>query len=129
MTAAHLSDDWVALLAAEGPSLPAVPGATARLQHDVAGGPDGEVSYVVGFVDGQVASASPGKDPDADGVFALRWKDAVRVAQGDDDLLVAYMQGRAKYAGNVGKLLDLVPVVQSPDYAAYLARVAASTAF
>ena len=108
-----LSAEWLDLVAATGASLPERAGATVRLQHDVAGGPDGPVSYVLSYVDG---------------TFALSWKDAVKMALGEDDLLVGFMQGRVKYVGDVGKVLDLVPVTQSAAFKAHVATVAAGTA-
>ena len=122
-----LSGEWLGLVAASGGSLPERPGASARLQHDVAGGPDGPVSYVLTYLDGRITAATAGGADDVDGTFALSWKDAVKMALGEDDLFVGYMQGRVKYVGDVGKILDLVPVTQSPDYASFVATVAAGS--
>jgi hypothetical protein len=120
-----LSEEWLALVAEEGASLPPVEGVHARLQHDVAGGPDGEVSYVLTYADGRITEAHPGKGSDPDGTFAIPYKDAVEHALGEGSLLVAYMQGRAKYVGDVSKLLDLATVHQAPAFADFVARVAA----
>lgn len=125
MATTVLSDDWLARLAAAGRSLPAVPGASGRFRHDVAGGPDGELNVVVTYEDGRITEASRGKVDDADGVFAVKHDDAVRMATGDDHLLVAYMQGRAKYVGDVGRVLALTPVWQGEPHAAMLVSVAA----
>lgn len=127
MTVKALSAEWLALLAAEGGSLPEVPGATARLQHAVAGGPDGEITYVVSYLDGRIVAATSGKLDDVDGTFALGWKDGVKIALGQDELLHAYMQGRAKYVGDVGKVLDVVPVLQSAAHAELVARVGSAS--
>lgn len=123
-----LSDQWLGLLGARGGGLPERPGASARLQHDVADGPDGPVTYVVSFLDGRITSATLGASGDVDGTFAVAWKDAVRMALGEDDLLVGFMQGRVKYIGDVGKVLNLVPVAQSAAFAALVRTVAASPA-
>ena len=123
MATSVLTADWLALLAEQGGGLPEVPGASGRLRHDVAGGPDGEISYVVAYGDGRITGAELGRVDDADGVFALTYKDAVNMAQGSDHLLIAYMQGRAKYVGDVGRILDLTPVWQSDAYAALVSKV------
>jgi hypothetical protein len=93
----------------------------------VAGGPDGEVSYVLTYTDGRISAASLGKVADADGTFAIPYKDAVKQALGEDALLVAYMQGRAKYVGDVGKVLAVTPVHQSSEFADFVGRVAAAS--
>lgn len=123
-----LSGEWLGLLGASGGALPERLGATARLQHDVVGGPDGPVSYIVDYLDGRIVSATSGPSDGVDGTFAVSWKDAVKMALGEDDLLIGFMQGRVKYVGDVGKVLDLVPVTQSSAYAAFVATVAAATA-
>jgi hypothetical protein len=122
-----LTDAWAALVAAEGASLPEVPGVHARIRHDVAGAPDGALSYVVTYTDGRITAASIGPADDVDGTFALSYKDAVQQALGQDDLLVAYMQGRAKYVGDVGKVLDLAPIHEAPEFAEFVARVASAS--
>ena len=47
-----LSPEWVELHRRVLGGLPEVPGATARLQHVVSGGPHGEVAYTLAMVDG-----------------------------------------------------------------------------
>ncbi|MDQ2648272.1 MAG: hypothetical protein M3Z03_01815 [Actinomycetota bacterium] len=124
MAATVLTAEWLSLLAEAGGGLPELPGASGRLRHDVTGGPDGEINYVVTYADGRIAGTELGKVDDADGVFALTYKDAVNMALGDDHLLVAYMQGRAKYVGDVGRILDLTPVWQSEAHAELIAKAA-----
>jgi hypothetical protein len=39
------------------------------------------------------------------------------------------MQGRVKVTGNMGKLMSLMPLTQSPEYKAIAATLAAETEF
>lgn len=126
----HLSPEWVALHAGAGGSLPERPGASARLQHVVTGAPGGEVAYTVHFADGRVAAATVGRDDEAaDCTFLETYDDAVRIAKGELDLHVGFMQGRVKMSGASGPLLDVLVCTQSPEYRALVAEVAAATDF
>jgi len=126
----HLSPEWVDLQRSAADDLPERPGATARLQHVVTGAPDGEVVYRIAIVDGRVTEAVLGRDDaDADCTFLEGHADAVLIAKGDLDLHVGFMQGRVKMSGDMGRLMAVLPVTQSEDYKAVLARAAADTEF
>jgi hypothetical protein len=126
----HLSEAWVELQRSAAEGLPERPGATARLQHVVTGAPEGEVVYSVVIVDGRVTDAVLGRDDAAaDCTFLEGHADAVRIARGELDLHVGFMQGRVKMSGDMGKLMQVLPVTQSEDYKAAVARSAASTEF
>jgi hypothetical protein len=124
----HLSPEWVEQLAACGADLPERPGATARLQHVIAGTPDGEVAYTLAFVDGRVTSATIGRDDaTADCTFLITYKDALAMAKGELTLEVGFMQGKVKMTGASGPWFAVQPVLQSADHASMLAKLAADT--
>jgi hypothetical protein len=126
----HLSADWVERLRTVGAELPERSGATARLQQIVSGTPAGEVAFTISIVDGRVAAAALGRDDDgADCTFLVAYKDAVAIAKGDLALEAGFMQGRVKMTGATAPWLAVQPVLQSPDYASALAKVAADTTF
>ena len=52
---------------------------------------------------------------------------AVKVLKGDLDANAAFMQGKMKVAGNMGKLMSLMPLTQSADYKAIQTKVADQT--
>ena len=126
----HLSEDWVALHAKVGATLPERPGASARLQHVVTGAPEGEVAWSVALVDGRVADAVLGRDDTAaDCSFLITHPDAVLIARGELDLHAGFMQGRVKMSGDMGRLMAVLPCTQSDEFKAALAEVASSTEF
>jgi putative sterol carrier protein len=97
--------------------------AVVRVQHVVAGGPGGEVAYVVEVVDGQVSGATPGADDTADLTLAERHDDAAKIVAGElapDD---AFMRGRVKVTGSMGTYMSLVPVFRSEAYRAAQAGI------
>ena len=98
-------------------------GASARVQYVVTGTPDGERRYVVTVVDGQVDEVVLGADDTADVTFTNTYADAQALARGELDPSVMFMQGRTKMAGNMGKVLALMPVTRSEEYRALLASV------
>lgn len=130
-----LSEEWAEHCRELFADLPARPGATARVAHVVTGAPQGDV--VVGLVvdDGRVASAAIGPlaaadtGPDtADLTITTTYADARLLAAGDLDPSVAVMRGRAKVAGDVGKLLAVLPLTRTPQYRAALAALHERTA-
>ena len=123
-----LSPEWVELHRTTLGELPALPGATARLQHVVSGAPGGEVAYTLAIVDGRVVEATVGRDDDAaDCTFLETHDDAVRIAAGELDLHAAFMQGRVKMNGDMGRFMAVLACTQGEPYRAALAAVAAAT--
>jgi alkyl sulfatase BDS1-like metallo-beta-lactamase superfamily hydrolase len=125
---AFLSDDWLALGVREAAGLPQVPGASLRLQQVVTGGPDGDVRYLTVIDDGRTVEQRAGA-ADADVTITMTHPDAVAIQRGELDLNAGYMQGRVKVAGDMAKLLDLLPLTGRAEWRAAQARVAAATDF
>lgn len=127
--AAYLSQGWLDLHKDLARELPQRPGATARVQYVVSGAPEGEVRYHLSVEDGRITAAELGTDPSAEVTLAQAYDDARKVATGELDANAAFMQGRVKVTGNMGKLMSLMPLTQSAEYKAMVARVAERTEF
>lgn len=133
-----LSDAWVAAYRAACAGLPPRPGASGRLQVVVTGGPEGDVVWWVTFADGQAVDAGRGGvvlDPDAelpDGLPLVAitepWDVAAAVARGELELSAAFMQGRAKTAGDQAALLRLLALTATPAYRSATRALADRTA-
>lgn len=125
-----LTEAWVKLHEGPGATLPVRSGATARLQHVVSGAPDGEFAYRIDITDGRIIATAAGRDDAAaDCTFLVTFADALRIARGELDLHVGFMQGRVKMSGSGGPLLDVLACTQSDAYRALVAEVAAATVF
>jgi hypothetical protein len=128
---ALLSPAWLERRAELGADLPARPGASARVRHLVSGGPDGDVAFVEVYEDGRLTAVAPAStsadDDDADVTLTMSHADAVAVATGELDLHVGYMRGRIKLLGDIGALMDVLPVTQSDELRAALRTLAAET--
>lgn len=124
---AVLSQEWLDRRRQVLGALPSRPGASARIQHVVAGTPDGQVAYVEVFEDGQLTSASVGASDDVDITFNATYPDAVAMAKGELDLHVGFMQGRVKAVGNVGSFMAVLPATQSAEHREAVQRLAAET--
>lgn len=127
MTVAHLSQEWLDLRQQLASSLPARPGATARVQTVVAKTPNGEVAYVESFEDGRLVAATLGADDGADCTVNVTYADSLAIARGEVAVHTGFMQGRVKVAGNTNALFTLVPVLRSEEYAALGAELAGQT--
>ena len=127
--APFLSEAWFELQRSLGADLPERPGASARVQHVVTGGPDGEVRYVHTVVDGRTTDLSVGGDDTADVTFTNTYADAQALSRGDLDASVLFMQGRTKMAGDMGKVLALMAVARSPEQQALVATASKQTAY
>lgn len=124
---AFLSQAWLDLQRELIGDLPERPGATARVQYVISGTPEGEVRYTQVVVDGRLTEATLGDDPDAEVTLTQTHADAVEIAQGALDGNAAFMQGRVKVVGNMGKVMALMPLTHSDEYRAALAEVSART--
>ena len=126
-----LSADWVERYRAAGADLPERPGLTARVEQVVTGAEGGDVGWWATFVDGRVVDAGRHEvAPDVSALVAapaaagapplvtvtMPLSLATAVAAGDVEPAAAFMQGRAKVAGDQAMLLRLLALTASPEY-------------
>jgi len=97
-------------------SQPERPGASARMQYVITGGPDGDVRYYWLLQNGKLVDIKLGEIPDPEITLTVAYDDAMKIQQGELDANAAFMQGRIKVAGNMAKLMSLLPVTNSPEY-------------
>lgn len=99
-------------------SQPERPGMSATLNFVVTGGPDGDVRYFWELQDGRLVRAELGQAPGADVTLTQTYDDAKKIQQGELDANAAFMQGRVKVAGDMAKVLALLPLTSAADYLA-----------
>jgi putative sterol carrier protein len=127
--AKYLTQDWLDVQRELAQEFPEHPGASARIQYVVTGAPEGDVKYCTVIEDGKVVENRLGDDPSAEVTLSTAYADAVKVLKGELDPNTAFMQGKTKVAGNMAKLLSLMPLTQSDDYRGIQAKVADQTEF
>ena len=110
-------------------SQPERPGASARMQYVVTGGPDGDIKYYWILENGKLLESKLGELPDAEVTLTQTYDDAMKIQQGELDANAAFMQGRVKVTGNMGKLMALLPITNSPEYKQLQAQVAEITEY
>jgi len=121
----YLTQEWLDAGRELAQEFPERPGATARLQYQVAGTPEGEVHYYWVVDNGNLQESTLGDDPDAEITLSMSYDDAVKMQKGDLDPNAAFMQGRIKVVpgSNMGKLMALLPLTQSPEYKAIQSKI------
>lgn len=102
---------------------PERPGATARMQYVVTGGPDGDVRFYWILEDGKLIDNKLGTLDDPELTLTQSYEDAKKIQTGELDAQAAFMQGRIKAEGNMAKLLALMPITNSPEYRALQERI------
>jgi putative sterol carrier protein len=123
----YLTQEWLDLQRELAQEFPERPGATARMQYRVTGGPDGDVVYHQVIEDGKMLESQLGEDPESEFTISQTYDDSVKILKGELDANAAFMQGKMKVDGNMGKLMSLMPLTQSPEYKAIQAKVAEQT--
>lgn len=116
--AKYLSQEWHDIARGLAQAFPERPGATARMAYVVSGSPDGDIKYYQVIENGKVLEQSVGECDGADFTMAVSWADSVAIQKGELDPNAAFMQGRMKVSGNMGKLMALMPLTNSPEYKA-----------
>lgn len=124
-----LTQEWLDESIRLAETQPARPGATARLQYVVTGGPDGEVKYYWVVEDGKLIENRLGELADAEVTLTETYDDALRMQKGELDANAAFMQGKIKVTGDVGKLMALLPITMSPEFAEFQHTVLEMTEF
>jgi len=121
----YLSQEWLDAGRELAQEFPERPGATARLQYQVIGAPAGEVHYYWVIENGTLLESTLGDDPDAEITLSMSYDDAVKMQRGELDANAAFMQGRIKVVpgSNMGKLMSLLPLTQSPEYKSIQSKI------
>jgi putative sterol carrier protein len=127
--AKYLSQEWLDESRELAKDQPERPGASAKMQYAVSGGPDGDVKYYWVLENGRLLESQLGDIADADFTMSMTFDDSVAIAKGELDANAAFMQGRMKVAGNMGKLMALMPLTMSPEYKALQEKVRDITEF
>ena len=127
--AKYLTQEWLDTQREIAQEFPERPGATAHLQYIVTGGPDGEIRYYWIVENGKILEDKLGEDPDAEVTMTITLDDSTKMQKGELDETAAFMQGRLKVQGNMGKLMSLMPLTQSPEYKAIKAKITEVTEF
>ncbi len=124
-----LTEEWLdeGLKLAE--SQPERPGATARMQYVVTGGPEGDIKYYWVLENGKLLESRLGELADAEVTLTESYEDAMRIQKGELDANAAFMQGRVRVTGNMAKLMSLLPITNSPEYKALQAEILVDTEF
>ena len=121
--AKYLSQEWLDEGRKLAQEFPERPGATARMQFAVTGGPEGDVKYYQVLDNGKILESTLGEDANADFTMTSSYDDTVKIQKGELDANAAFMQGRMKVTGNMGKLMSLMPLTQSPEYKAIQQKI------
>jgi alkyl sulfatase BDS1-like metallo-beta-lactamase superfamily hydrolase len=110
MAVKFLSDEWLSevegRLNGSEAFTSAAKGQTARLQQQVAGGPDGDIGY--GFVlDGGTVALTKGEIENPEATLSQDYATAVAMSKQEITGQQAFMQGKLKVSGNLMKIMQL----------------------
>jgi alkyl sulfatase BDS1-like metallo-beta-lactamase superfamily hydrolase len=118
-----LTQEWMDEQRRLAEDQPERPGASARMQYVVTGGPEGEIRYYWVLEDGHLVENSLGSLDDAELTLTQSYEDALLIQRGELDEQAAFMQGRIKVAGNMAKLMALLPITSSSEYRELQGRI------
>ena len=127
--AKYLSQEWMDEGRKLAESQPERPGASARMQYVVTGGPDGDIKYYWVLENGKLLDSQVGEITDSDFTLTQSYDDSVKVQKGELDANAAFMQGRVKVTGNMAKLMALLPLTNAPEYKALQEQINAITEY
>jgi putative sterol carrier protein len=124
-----LTQEWLDESTRLAASQPERPGASARLQYVVTGGPDGDINYYWIVEDGKLIENRLGVLDDAEVTLTESIEDAMAMQKGELEANAAFMQGKVKVTGDVAKLLSLLPITMSPEFHEFNVAVLEMTEF
>jgi len=124
-----LTQEWLDETRGLAERQPERPGASARMQYVVTGGPEGDIQYYWLLENGKLTDSRLGKLDDAEVTLTTGYDDAVKIQRGELDANAAFMQGKVKVTGNMAKVMALLPITNSPEYKQLQAQIAEITEF
>jgi alkyl sulfatase BDS1-like metallo-beta-lactamase superfamily hydrolase len=124
-----LTQEWLDESKKLAESQPERPGASARMQYVVTGGPEGDIKYYWVLENGKLLESQLGEMSDAEVTLTQSYDDAKKIQQGELDANAAFMQGRVKVTGNMAKLMALLPLTNAPEYKALQEQIGAITEY
>lgn len=124
-----LSQEWLDETKKMADSQPERPGASARMQYVITGGPDGDVKYYWVLENGKLLESQLGEMPDPEVTLTQTYEDALKIQKGELDANAAFMQGRIKVTGNMAKLMSLLPLTNAPEYKQLQTEIQAITEY
>jgi predicted lipid carrier protein YhbT len=125
----YLTQEWLDEARRLAKDQPERPGASTSIQYVVTGGPDGDIKYYWVLENGKLLESQLGEIADAEITMTSTYEDSVKIQQGELDPNAAFMQGRMKVTGNMGKLMSLMPLTMSPEYKATQEKIRAVTEY
>ena len=124
-----LTQEWLDETRKMAETQPERPGASARMQYVVTGGPDGDIEYYWVLENGKLIESKLGRLDDSEVTLTTAFPDAVKIQKGELDANAAFMQGKVKVTGNMAKVMSLLPITNSPQYKQLQVDIAAITEF
>jgi alkyl sulfatase BDS1-like metallo-beta-lactamase superfamily hydrolase len=124
-----LSQEWLDESKKLAESQPERPGASARMQYVVTGGPEGDIKYYWVLENGKLQESQLGEMSDPEVTLTQSYDDAKKIQQGELDANAAFMQGRVKVTGNMAKLMALLPLTNAPEYKALQEQIGGITEY
>lgn len=126
----YMTQEWLDEARKLAESQPERPGASAKMQYVLTDAPEGgDIKYYWILENGKLLESKLGELPDVDFTMTLSYDDSVKVQKGELDANAAFMQGRMKVTGNMGKLMQLMPLTNSPEYKALQEEIRAMTEY
>jgi predicted lipid carrier protein YhbT len=124
-----LTQEWLDETKKMADGQPERPGASARMQYVVTGGPDGDIKYYWLLENGKILESQLGEMSDPEVTLTQSYDDAMKIQKGELDANAAFMQGRVKVTGNMAKLMSLLPLTNAPEYKQLQDEIQAITEF
>ena len=124
-----LTQAWLDETRSMAEGQPERPGASARMQYVVTGGPDGDIEYYWVLENGKITESKLGKLEDAEVTLTTAFPDAMKIQKGELDANAAFMQGKVKVTGNMAKVMSLLPITNAPEYKTLQAEISAITEY
>jgi putative sterol carrier protein len=124
-----LTQEWLDETRKMAEGQPERPGASARMQYVVTGGPEGDIDYYWVLENGKITESQLGSLADSEVTLTTAYGDALKIQKGELDANAAFMQGKVKVTGNMAKVMALLPITNAPEYKALQTEIAAITEF
>lgn len=125
----YLTQEWQDEVRALSQDQPHRPDTNLKIQYRITALPDGDLDYYWIIGEGRLAEAKLGEIDEPDFTITVTYENACKMQRGELEANSAFMQGKMRVAGNLARMMALLPLTNAPEWKTFQDQIRAITEY